>query len=389
MQFLIRAVLLFLLVSSNLWASKWYVLDAEDQPAVKVFLFLSSTCKYCEKEDAFFHKLEAQYPWLKVQRYVINKDRKALLKFNQFLTEQDRMDFSVPSAFFCTSRWVGFAGEDTTGKDLLHALTYCKQQIDTQGKITPVASKVLRSWANANRFDTGMVEQPSAAYYTLFMALIDASAPCAYFGFLVFCGMLFMQHNTSQRLIAGFLFIVALGIMHYFQQGYPNLAFTLVQWLRWPAVAIGLFSLYLAAYTHRKPSIFSLSLVLTVLLVFMVQSYQQNCVMNWSLIFEQGIHNKQLAHWQLIVYQTAYQLIYLSVLVLLLVGYTVLMKKKRFIPLQTRLSLVGQALVFMIGLILLFYPWALSYLMLSFGVAAIALLYAILMQKRSQGGENG
>ena len=127
----VRFLLLFI-CSMPLWADNsfsWYTIDTNKQVTINVELFLSSACPHCHKADEFFREIEPKTPWLQVKHNIINEDKDALIRFNQFLTELKFNDFAVPSTFFCKSRWVGFDSTETTGKDLLKALQYCKEQI--------------------------------------------------------------------------------------------------------------------------------------------------------------------------------------------------------------------------------------------------------------------
>ncbi len=117
-------------------------------------LFLSSTCPHCQHEKTFFDGVAKQHPELAINYHFIDQDKNALIQFNQLLSEQQQDDFAVPSVFFCDSRWVGFANAETTGKDLLHAIDYCQQQISQHSTLTSTTVSVLRQWANANRFDS-------------------------------------------------------------------------------------------------------------------------------------------------------------------------------------------------------------------------------------------
>ena len=129
MSTVFRFILLFFIISPNLWAdtisSPWYTQTADKKTVLNVALFLSSTCGHCHKADEFFQKIEPTHPWLHVTRYTVDKDKKALTQFNQFLMEQHMSDFAVPSVFFCNSRWVGFATAETTGKNLLDGRYSC------------------------------------------------------------------------------------------------------------------------------------------------------------------------------------------------------------------------------------------------------------------------
>ena len=369
MQAAFRLLFLFFVLSANLWAntpsSPWFSQDADKKTIINVELFLSSTCSHCHKADDFFKAIEPSTPWLHITRYVINENKEALIHFNQLLTDQKMNDFSVPSIFFCNSRWVGFATPETTGKDLLHALEYCKQQIEKKGELSSANVSTLRRWANANLFDSGMTENPTAIKYITVMALMDAFNPCALFCLGCFFALLFVQQRQKDQIIIGLLFLLPLGVTHFFQQVYTSAFFELLPWFRVPAALVGLFTLYLVSQLYKKRTTSNLFFLLSLLLGIVLLSYQQTCVMNWSLIFEQWLYNQHLSRQNAALYEFSYQLIYLLPLLLTLIIYVLLVRLKRLEKFKDKINSIGLLYLLVIGLLLIIYPFALSQLLIS------------------------
>ena len=380
-----RFLLVFFILSTNLWASssspRWYTQEDDKKIVINVELFLSSTCTHCHKADAFFREIESSTPWLHVNRYTIDKEKSALERFNQLLNDQQMSDFAVPSVFFCNSRWVGFATDETTGKDLLFALNYCKEQIEKKGELTSANVNVLRRWANANLFDSGMTENPTVVKYIAVIALMDAYNPCALFCLGGFFALLFMQDSRKGQILSGALFILALGVVHFIQQVYSSTFFELLPWLRWPAALVGLFTFYMAGQYYRKRSTSNLFFLLAVLLALMLQAYQQTCLMNWSYIFQQWLYNQHISNEQIGLYQLAYQSMYLLPLVITLILYVMLIKIKYLEKLRQRLNSIGLLYIMAVGLFLIIYPWALSKLLLSLFVILCVFIAGLFLSK--------
>ncbi|HBC0464791.1 TPA: hypothetical protein I8Y81_001961 [Legionella pneumophila] len=369
MKPMIRLTVLFLMLSFNLWAvnssSPWYTEEKGKGLVINVELYLSSTCPHCHKADEFFKEIEKHYPWLHVERYIIDKDKNALKRFGDLLTELNRYDFAVPSIFFCNSRWVGFATAQTTGKDLLKGIEYCKEEIVKNGTLTAATESVLNRWGNANLFDSNITGSPSTNTFIFVVALIDAISPCALFTIAAFFGLLFMIEKRKLQFISGSLFILTVGGVHYFQQVYPTLFFESLSWFRIPAALVGLFAFYFAGQYYKKRSIQPLFIVLAFLLAFTVPMFQQTCLMNWSYVFEQWLHNQNVSGVQMALYQFAYQLIYILPLIILMFLYWVLMKIRFFEKLKAKLPTIGFLYILAISLLLIIYPYALSNLALS------------------------
>ena len=316
-----------------------------------------------------------------MNRYIIDKDKNSLVRFNQLLNDQQMSDFAVPSIFFCNSRWVGFASAETTGKDLLHALNYCRQQIEQKGELTAANISVLRRWANANLFDSGMTEHPTAGKYLTVVALMDAFNPCALFSIGGFFALLFIQDSRKRQIISGALFILGIGLVHLTQQMFTSTFYEWLPWLRWPTAVIGLFAFYLAGQYYRKKTTSNLFYLLALLLGFVTQAYQQTCLMNWSYIFQQWLSNQHISNTRVGLYQFAYQLIYISPLLFALILYVSLMKMKRMANLEKRLQSIGLLYIMAVALFLIIYPPVLSNLLMSLFVLLSVTIAGLFLSK--------
>lgn len=375
MKTLLRLLFVFFIICAHASAADlspaWYSKSTDNKVILNVELFLSSTCPHCQKADAFFKEIEKKSPNLHVQRNFIDKDKNALVRFSQFLNAQQMDDFAVPSIYFCDSRWIGFDSAATTGKDLLNGIQYCQQQIQNKGSLTKTTVSTLRHLANANQFTTGMIEQPSALRYTLTIALMDSFNPCSFFCFSGFLAFLLIAEQRKKQIIASLLFISSILFVHYVQQVFTGIYFELLPWIRIPAVFIGLATLYFVRQYYKKQSNDTLYFLLAFFLGLITIIYQQTCVMNWSIIFEQWINNQQLLNWQAGFYQLLYQGMYILPLIVILCIYLGLLKIKRFAALKNKFTSIGLLLLIAIALCLIVYPALLSYFMISLFILLI------------------
>jgi hypothetical protein len=370
--------------SIPLWAntSSWYTLGPDHQATINVELFLSSTCPYCHKEDAFFKEIEPETPWLLVHRYFINEDKEALLRFNQLLTEQKFNDFAVPSAFFCNSRWLGFDSAMTTGKDLLKTLHYCKQQIEKKGSLTQATVDVIKRWANANMLNASVTEQPSTFHYLLFVALLDASNPCALFCFAVFLGLLFIQDDKKVQVKTALLFVLTVLAVHFLQQTQANMFFQILPWLRLFALLIGGGSLYMVFRSYNKQLIKPYEYYSwAFLLALIVYSYQQTCVMNWSFIFEQWLYNQPISSGQKTILQLIYQIFYSVPPLIVLILYWLLQLFGFFARMKPYLEVIGLLFIGIIALFLIIAPMAMAHYVSSFIILLAAAIVGIILNR--------
>ncbi|STY29782.1 Uncharacterised protein [Legionella wadsworthii] len=377
MKSIFRLFLIFFILQSPLKAAEapftWYN-KTGNQLVINIEMFLSSTCPHCQKADAFFREVEEKNPNIQVQRYYINQNKEALGRFYQLLNAEQMQDFAVPSIYICDSRWVGFNTAETTGKDLLKAIDYCRKQIEDKGKLSKETVNALRHLANANRFITGLVEKPTKFNFTTSIALMDAFSPCAFFCFAGFLAFLLIESKKKKQVIATLLFVLSVAIVHYFQQVYTSTFFELLTWLRIPAVLLGIMTLYFVMqYFKKQPSsILYYSLAFFIGLVTI--TYQQTCVMNWSAIFEQWLNDQHLSSWEANWYQLLYQLVYILPLILLLFIYFLFMRIKRFAAQGKKLTNIGLLFLIAIAVSLIAYPYIFSYFGISLGVIFILLV---------------
>lgn len=369
MATVLRFFLIFFIVHTPIWASDalstWYIKSADNKVVINIDMFLSSDCAHCHKVDEFFHDIEAASPGLHVTRYFINQDKKALFRFNQLLNDQQMEDFAVPSIYFCNSRWVGFSSAESTGKDLVDAINYCKQQIENKGTLTQDTVNTLRHWANANRYTSGLVEKPSLISYTITLGLIDSFSPCALFCVAGFFAFLLIEEDKKKQTIAGLLYISSVALVHYYQQVYTSSFFGLIPWLRIPAALLGLVTLYFVMRSYNNKSNGLLYFIVTFLLGLITTLYQQTCVMSLSAIFQQWLNNQSLPNGKVHLFQLLYQSMYILPLIVILCLFLAVFQTKRFASLKIRLVPVGLLVLIAIALCLILYPFALSNFVLS------------------------
>lgn len=359
--------------------SEWFSKDSTGI-TLNVNLFLSSTCEHCHKADAFFQELEHQLPWVSVHRYIINDDKPALKFFYEQLQHVKSNNFSVPTWFFCDSRWSGFHSAQTTGIGIVRALNYCRQQIEKEGKLKPVAVKTLRQWSGTNSEDisfdmnkTGLT--PLERLVTT--ALAEAISPCSLFCLFLFLGFLWTNSQSRLRQFAvGMTFIATLGLIRYFNFA-ASIQYQQVisHWAFASMFAGTLLLLYVLVNTYaslqervgRYVGWFFPLIIITTSVVYV---NQQDCNFSVGAVFQQWLQTQSLTTAAYYFYQFSYMSIYLFALFLVLIFFVLVNKRPRQL-----LSYTAYILLASTGLLLLMYPKALTNFMLS----SLILFYSFLI----------
>jgi hypothetical protein len=136
---------------------------------------------------------------------------------------------------------------------------------------------------------------------------------------------------------------------------------------------LGGLAVYFVVQHHKKRTNNGLYFLLAFSLGLMITVYQQTCVMNWSYIFEQWLHNQTVSNLEASAYQLLYQILYVTPLFLTLVIYFALLKLKRFAAWHSRLVTIGLLFILAIAACFIAYPTLLSYL----GVSLVTILVLI------------
>ena len=379
------------ILNANPQSVIWYTHGPGEEVNINVDLFMSSTCPHCIKADAFFREVEKKKPWLIVHRYVINQDKLALQTFYDRIQEQNLTGFSVPAIFFCGSRWSGFSDANTTGKALLHALTYCRKKISEQGELSPVTMNILQKGGNASQYHYTDNMAQSTIKLTLIVALMDTVSSCSLFCFAAFLAFLWLYPAQKwMQFGLGLVFILSLGVMHYVQQGHTPFYYQMIPHLKLPEMLVGIALLLTVLNTYRKmksqvalhPS--PLVFAVVVFTVFAIQIYQQTCVFNAAFILEQWWVDHPLSPAKHMFYQVIYQVFYVLPLAILLLFFLVFGRHRRLTSFQQALAIAGSLILLSIGLILVVYPQLLANLLLSMAVLPASIFVGWLINNRSR-----
>lgn len=355
---------------------EWYSLDKNNQVILRVDLFISSTCPFCQKADAFFKTAAKTMPWLAIHTYVINKDIAALETFHQLLVKRQEIDFSVPSIFFCNSRWTGFNDEDT-GKQLLQDMMYCRNQIAKDGNISQATSSFLQEKSTANWYETSLIENISLLWFIPLMAILDALNPSTFFISMALLGFLFLLPKEQYRKENGILFLVCVGIVHHLQQVHTPLFYQLIYYLGGIAFALGMLLIaYLLSNGFHQQKTLRMRLFVSFMALssIVIESYQQLFSPNFSLIFSQWLNAQKLSHTMTTLSELIYQLIYLSCIALMVfisfkISYWLQRRWQKTIAFMKNVS--WHYLVF-VSLIMMVNPVLFSYGLLSLVIVSLA-----------------
>jgi len=376
--------------NANTQAAAWFSRDGENQVKIHVDLFFSSSCPHCQKANEFFRTLALNKPWLVTHAHYIDQDKPALQRFYERLQQQGIYNYAVPAIFFCDSHWVGFADAASSGKILLQAMTYCRQQVSKQGELSKATVTVLRQRSMANQLQLGDVARSPARLIPL-LALADAFSACSFFCLMAFLAFLWLTPKQRWwQFFSGISFIFSLAGVNYIQQAHTAIFYQTIHGLRWPAAIVGFVLLLYSLSCGRKiwrgieikhaPHIY----ILIILTAITVQIYQQTCGLNLALVFEQWLAEQAVSVSRNALYQLIYQIFYALPLLLLLAFYLLFGQYRRISRFENALKVSATLILLVIGVLLAVYPQFLANLLLSSIVLLGSLFFGWLFIKRNE-----
>ena len=311
----------------------WYEQDAHDKQSIqlRVDLMLSSDCPHCRAADHFFRRFEKKNHWVSVHRYYINQDKSALDHFNHLLrAESIQMNmFGVPAVFFCNARWLGFDKAHHSAKGIVNALNYCHDQIIASGSLTQSTVKTLRQMNDSHWFESTLDSKTPLITLLMIAATRDATMNYSAAAALLIFVWLTMIRDRRARLATGGLLIGVLGLIHTFQQVNSILFYQVLSYFYllpiWTALLLVAFlMIYRKRFWGEQSSTQDIPVAIVILLsclsILAMYPFNQDLLLNFSLIMNNYLLNLKLSSTQFQQYILLYQFNYLLI-ISLLVGF--------------------------------------------------------------------
>ena len=348
----------------------WYGTAEDGTPTVRLYYFYSPTCPHCQAAKPFIAELEAKYPWLKVERYVVKDNR-------------DNARF-----YFDTAQSLGVEALSVPGLRVLppgHDRLRLRRRPPASNSKTPCTACHDRRLANPGAPDPAdrrrrrqrpaarrnfrpprkrparpstcrssarwMRKAFSLPMLTLVLAGMDAFNPCAFFVLLFLLSLLVHAKSRTRMAIVGGTFVLFSGLVYFvFMAAWLNV-FLIAGELRVITFVAGLVALTVAALNIKdyfwfkagpslsipdaaKPGLFKRMrevvasgsmgpmLVSTVLLAIVANSYELLCTAGFPMVYTRALTLADLESWQYYAWLAAYNVIYVLPLLAIVTVFT-------------------------------------------------------------------
>jgi glutaredoxin len=356
---------------------------------VDLYFFEANGCPHCKAEKEFLKTLQDKYPRLQIHEYEVTSSRENVELLKK-VGERLSVNISgVPFTVIGDHYFTGYLNEETTGAEIEEAIkcaleTGCSDVVESL--IEPVTNKPIPETLRLPILGEVETKNLSLPALTFMIALVDGFNPCAMWVLLFLISLLLGMKDRRKMWILGTAFIVSSAFVYFlFLSAWLNL-FLFLGFVIWVRILIGSFSLAIGSYQVReyfvnktgsckvtggekRRKIFErlkeitqkdkliLALGGIILLAFAVNLVELVCSAGLPAIYTQILSLSKLATWQYYLYLIFYILIFmLDDLVVFFAAMTTL-KIAGVDGKYSRYShLIGGAIIFLIGIFMLFKP---------------------------------
>jgi thiol-disulfide isomerase/thioredoxin len=395
--------------------------ENQDNESVVVHFFYSQTCPHCAAEKPFLQKLEAEYPWLKVEYLDVGEVSNAQL-YLDMARECGGTAQGVPATFICGQMIIGYGSDVVHGKRIRNEILDCRKK-----SLNPTGTE--EQCEDVDRYET-MVDIPlfgevdaasmSLPLFTIVLGGLDGFNPCAFFVLFFLLSLLIHAKSRARMLLIGGVFVFFSGFIYFiFMAAWLNLFLFIGQFQIITTLA-GFIALFIGAVNVKdffwfkkgislsisdsaKPKLFTrmrnlmkateLSSMLfgTAVLAIAANTYELLCTAGFPMVYTRVLTLSNLSNLEYYMYLAFYNIVYVVPLMTIVAFFTYTMGSRKLKEEEGRsLKLMSGNMMLALGLILVFAPEMLNNIITAVLVlgasASIAVVFSIYARK-NEGGD--
>jgi len=378
----------------------WVKRTPDRPPEVQLYFFWSLTCPHCLEARPFVEAIPAARPWVALHSLELTRHPEHARQYAQMAKQLGQDAVYVPALLFCGEMHVGWDDAETTGAETLRRLDACHDGVRS-GNAAPDSIPVPEKLSVPVLGEVNL-ENFSLPLLTVAIAGLDAFNPCAFFVLLFLLSLLVHQKSRGRMLAIGGIFVLFSGLMYFaFMAAWLNL-FQLLGNLAWVTLAAGALALLVGAVNvkdffafekgltlsipeSRKPDIyrraraiigagnFPAMVAATVFLAMAANFYELLCTAGFPMVYTRLLTLSELSPAGRYLYLALYNFIYVIPLALIVLAFVYGMGARKLTEREGRLlKLLSGAMMFELGLLLLFAPERLNNPGTAFGLLGIA-----------------
>ncbi|MDP2927133.1 MAG: glutaredoxin [bacterium] len=189
-----------------------FTFAAEKTP---LYFFYGSTCPHCQKAEEFFEKVKPDYPDLEIILFeVFGNKENAVLFQKAFKAAGLTGPLAVPVIFIGEKTIIGYADDETTGKEIKEAIKFCQENScsDPLEKIKEEEKPKIFNLPLIGGFDAKKVSLP---LLSIALGLMDGFNPCAMWVLLLLISLLLTVRSKKKLWLVGGTFIAVSGLLYF------------------------------------------------------------------------------------------------------------------------------------------------------------------------------
>ncbi len=376
------------------------------EKSIDFYLFYSITCGSCTKARQFIRELKPGYPQITFHELEIVKNRK-----NQelFMELNEELRISVPGVpiFILGDEYIVGFRDDARHKRRIIALIGRHLQIDKSWKWSdrggrPLIRKfVTKQDAGDNLQEERSIFIPavgeidprgiSLPLFTVFIGLLDGVNPCALWVLMFLLTLLVNSKNRTRLIVVGMAFVgTSAAVYLIFMAAWLSI-FTLIGMKRAVTVGLGIIAILIGVINMKelfffkrgvslmipegaKPALFKrmrnimdnpnlfLSIAGVISLAIFVNFIEFGCTVGLPAIYTRVLSYQQINTVTKYLYMVLYNVCYVIPLIAVVLLFIFTMGKYRLQEKHGKvLKVVSGALLFFLGIILIFNPGLLMF----------------------------
>lgn len=391
---------------------KWDEPDAAGNAQIRLYFFWSVHCPHCLEAHPFVSALPEQYPWLLLEEREVSSDAGHALLYQRVAAAAGEEARFVPAFVFCGQMIAGYDHADTTGAQLVAALSACQVQTQAhydalrstagqpaegapvQGGVPEGSSAgevVVAPAAEAATvtlpwLGTVALARVSLPLFTVIVAALDAFNPCAFFVLMFLLSLLVHTNSRRRMLLIGGIFVLFSGLLYFLLMAALLNVFLWAGELRGVTMVAGLVAVGMALINIKdfvwfkrgpsltipegaKPGLFQrmrtlvnagrlpVMLASTVLLALAANSYELLCTSGFPMIYTRALTLHQLSQSAFYGYLALYNLVYVLPLLAIVALFAHRLGARKLTEAEGRaLKLLSGTMMGQLGLLLIVAP---------------------------------
>lgn len=201
------------------------------QQKVEIYFFWGQGCPHCAQEKPFLEKMKQKYPQLVVKDFEIYYDAENRALFEKIAKAYNTQSYGVPMTFIGKDFIVGFATEETTGKEIENLIQKClkeycssPEEILKTGSIEKCEKTEKEICFSLLGKDIKVSSQSSLLFLGTVLGLADGINPCMFSVLLFLLTYLLAIGSKRKAIKVGLVFSFSVFIIYFlFMLGMINL----------------------------------------------------------------------------------------------------------------------------------------------------------------------